>query len=162
MAMRIYREYQLKFYLNARRYMIHSGLRGETRPQTWEFRLNVRVGRGAFIPFRTFEEAINGFLSKYQDKLMNEVEPFDEFLPTLENVSVCFAREFHEIIRKLGGVLVRLETSKSPTRSYILDLENMEDEKTQEVEDQILSQVVDVVLDRLMEGVNEDSEGVTP
>jgi hypothetical protein len=43
-----------------------------------------------------------------------------------------------------------VETSKTPTRSYILNLEGMENETTQQVEDQILSQVVDAVLDDLL------------
>jgi hypothetical protein len=43
-----------------------------------------------------------------------------------------------------------VETSKTPTRSYVLDLEDMEDETTREAEDQILSQVVDTVLDDLL------------
>jgi 6-pyruvoyltetrahydropterin/6-carboxytetrahydropterin synthase len=150
MSIRIEREYQLKFYLNARRYMINNGVRGDVHPHTWELCLRIRVGRGSFIAFHTFEEAVGGYLSKYQNRLLNEVEPFDEILPTLENITICFAKDLHEIIAELGGRLIRVETSKTPTRSYILDLEDMEDETTRKAEDQILSQVVDAVLDDLL------------
>jgi 6-pyruvoyltetrahydropterin/6-carboxytetrahydropterin synthase len=150
MAIRIEREYQLKFYLNARRYMIQNGLRGDVHPHTWELCLRIRVGRGTFIAFHTFEEAVNGYLAKYQNRLLNEVEPFDEILPTLENITICFARDLQEVVAELGGQLIYVETSKTPTRSYILNLEGMEDETTQQVEDQILSQVVDAVLDDLL------------
>jgi 6-pyruvoyltetrahydropterin/6-carboxytetrahydropterin synthase len=81
---------------------------------------------------------------------LNEVEPFDEILPTLENITICFARDLQEVVAELGGQLIYVETSKTPTRSYILNLEGMEDETTQQVEDQILSQVVDAVLDDLL------------
>jgi 6-pyruvoyltetrahydropterin/6-carboxytetrahydropterin synthase len=150
MEIRIFREYQLKFYLNARRFMIYDGVRSEIRPNTWEFSLHIRVGRGSIIAFGAFEDAINGYLSKYQNCLLNEVEPFGEVLPTMENITICFTHGFRHVISELGGRLIRVETSKSPTRSYILNLEGMEDRPAQEVENQILSQVVDAVLDDLL------------
>jgi 6-pyruvoyltetrahydropterin/6-carboxytetrahydropterin synthase len=150
MSIRIDREYQLKFYLNARHYTINNGLRGDVHPHTWEICLHIRVGRGAFIAFRTFEDAVNGYLAKYQNRLLNEVAPFDEILPAMENITICFARDLRGVIAELGGQLIRMETSKSPTRSYILNLEGMEDETTRKAEDRILSQVVDAVLDDLL------------
>jgi 6-pyruvoyltetrahydropterin/6-carboxytetrahydropterin synthase len=150
MAIRIEREYQLKFYLNARRYMIQNGLRGDVHPHTWELCLRIRVGRGEFIAFHTFEETVGGYLTKYQNQLLNDVEPFDEILPTLENITICLARDLCEVIAELGGRLIRVEISKTPTRSYILNLDDEENETTQAVEEQIRSQVVDAVLDELL------------
>ena len=46
MAVRLYREYRLKFYLNAKHYIIINGHKGETHPHTWEFTLSIRYGRG--------------------------------------------------------------------------------------------------------------------
>lgn len=42
MAVRLYREYRLKFYLNAKHYIIINGHKGETHPHTWEFTLSIR------------------------------------------------------------------------------------------------------------------------
>ena len=55
MAITIYREYRLKFYLNARHYIIIGGNKGEVHPHTWEFTLHIRFGRGDFTEFNTFE-----------------------------------------------------------------------------------------------------------
>ena len=39
MAVNMYREYRLKFYLNMRHYIIINEVKGETHPHTWEFAL---------------------------------------------------------------------------------------------------------------------------
>lgn len=122
MGLRLYREYQLKFYLNARHYIVIDGKAGETHPHTWEFSLNIRIGRGAFTPFMTFEQRINQFLAPYQNQDLNGIPPFGEILPTLENMVDYFAGEFDRIICEIGGSLRRVEASETPSRSYILNV----------------------------------------
>lgn len=122
MALRLYREYQLKFYLNARHYITIDGKAGETHPHTWEFSLDIRIGRGVFTPFMIFEQGINRFMLPYQNRTVNEIPPFHEILPTLENIADYFAREFYRVIDDVGGELRRVEVSETPSRSYILNL----------------------------------------
>ena len=42
MAVNMYREYRLKFYLNMRHYIIINEVKGETHPHTWEFALDIK------------------------------------------------------------------------------------------------------------------------
>lgn len=152
MAVQIYREYRLKFYLNARHYIIIGGKKGETHPHTWEFTLHIRFGRGAFTQFNTFERGINDYLAPYQNTTMNDMPPFDAILPTLESMTDHFAEEFRKIIHDIHGILVCVEASETPTRSYIVNIEDSgemeDDEYTQE---RIRSEIMDAVLDQIVQ-----------
>ena len=70
MAVKLYREYRIKFYLNMRHYIIINGNKGETHPHTWEFALDIKFGRSSFVEFNIFEKGITDFLDKYQNKVL--------------------------------------------------------------------------------------------
>lgn len=150
MAVRLYREYRLKFYLNARHYIIIGGKKGEVHPHTWELALTIRIGRGSFTQFNTFEKCINDYLAPYQNKVMNDCAPFDSILPTLENMTDYMSQVFVDLIADIGGELTTIEASETPTRCYILDLENTHKARSQETKEKMLVDMVDTVLDKLM------------
>ena len=54
MAVNMYREYRLKFYLNMRHYIIINEVKGETHPHTWEFALDIKFSRNLFVEFNIF------------------------------------------------------------------------------------------------------------
>lgn len=150
MAVNIYREYRLKFYLNARHYIILDGKQGETHPHTWELSLTIRVGRGSFTQFRTFEQRINEYLAAYQNRVMNECAPFDAIVPTLENITDYFAGAFYDQLAAVGGELTRVEASETPAHSYILDLEQLRRPQSEELERRMLTDMIDTVLDGIL------------
>ncbi len=153
MEAKVYREYRLKFYLNARHYIIIGKQRGETHPHTWEFALTILINQKEFVQFNIFEQKINEFLSQYQDRILNEVEPFNSVLPTLENMVDHFTRQMYPMIQSVGGQLVYVEGSEGPSRSYILDLRREDDtlEILEDEQDQFLSDVIDNVIDELFD-----------
>lgn len=153
MAVKLYHEYRLKFYLNAKHYIIIDGNKGETHPHTWEFTLTIRYGRSSFVEFSTFERGISEYMSRFQNQVMNEIPPFDAILPTLENMTDYLAEEFLRIIRETGGALLQVEASETPTRSYILHVP--EEEQTggalcAATEEDALSGAIDAVLDTIL------------
>lgn len=143
--MEIYREYELKFYLNARHYILVGGHKGEEHPHT----LNIRISGGTFTPFTVFEEGVSRILAPYQNRLLNRVSPFDEILPTLENMVDCFAKEFQPMIRQVGGQLIRIRASEGPSRAYILDLSG-QDPEPEEKARQELKSVADSILEDIL------------
>ena len=142
MAVNMYREYRLKFYLNMRHYIIINEVKGETHPHTWEFALDIKFSRNLFVEF----------LEQYQNKILNEAEPFDSMMPTLENVTDYFAEEFFKIIYKTGGMLTRVEASETPTRSYIVNMAEQERNSilNNKADEKIISEVMDAVLDDIV------------
>ncbi len=150
MTVQLYREYRLKFYLNARHFVIFDGNRGELHPHTWELALTIRIGRGSFTQFHTFEACINDCLARFQNQILNECEPFDAVLPTLENLADVLSEEFYDRLASVGGELTRLEISETPTRSYILDLERTRASRSGALEAQMMGDMIDTVLDDLL------------
>ena len=126
----INREYKFKFYLNANHYIIIDGKEGEQHPHTWEFMVHIRM-----------------------NDLINEIEPFDHIIPTLENMSDYFVRAIKKIVQNLDGELVRMESSETPTRSYVINFEHNEDylESVRRNSDRQMSEIIDEVLDRVIE-----------
>lgn len=153
MDIKIFREYRLKFYLNARHYIIIGDKKGETHPHTWEFALTILIRRKEFVQFNIFEAKINEYFEQYQDKILNDIEPFDSILPTLENMVDYFTGKFHGIIKSIGGELICVEGSEGPSRSYILDLrgENESIESVDQQTDSIISEIIDNILDDIID-----------
>lgn len=149
MSVRFYREYRLKFYLNARHYIIINENRGDVHPHTWEFALNIRIEKNDFVEFHTFEKEISDYLNKYQNCILNEHEPFDMMLPTLENMTDYFSMDFYRIICEMGGTLTSIEAGETPTRSYILNMQE-ETEEINQIDDFLnWSEMIDSVLDEM-------------
>lgn len=150
MALKLYREYCLKFYLNARHYVILNGKQGEVHPHTWEFSARIRTGLGSFVEFNVFERGIHAFLDAYQNQLLNEVEPFSTVVPTTENMVEYFGEQFYTIIARAGGVLRSLEGSETPSRSYIVDFSAQREKENRFAEYKMFSGFVDSVLDDIL------------
>lgn len=148
---KIYREYRLKSYLNMNHYIIINGIQGQTHPHTWEFVITMLVDGDEFVEFRIFENLIEQYLARYQNRILNTVEPFDVLVPTIENVTDHFNEELQELLGEFGGTLVSVEGSETPTRSYIVShrndpgfLEQMEGKREQKV-----SRVVQYVVNQI-------------
>lgn len=137
-----YKEYKIKVYLNARHFIYINGKQGATHPHTWEFLLSMRFDYKTFIEFSQFEHAINGYLDKYQNQIINTIEPFHAIIPTLENITDVFAKDFCNIIIDMGGVLDRVEASETPTRTYVIDTKMLSLNESMELDRRIRAELV--------------------
>lgn len=163
MENRLFREYQFKFYLNAGHSISFNGQQGETHPHTWEFLIDILIQRENFVEYHVYEKAIEQFFAKYQDQKLNDLEPFDTVIPTLENIVDCFGQEIRQIIDGMGGLLRRIEGSETPTRSYMISYENdgvyLENLKKYSMES--ISGILDSILDTMIdEGAAYNEEGM--
>lgn len=120
MRNRLLCKYKFKFYLNASHYIIINGKQGASHPHTWEFILDVVLPNSEFVQFSVYERTIESFFATYQNQTMNDIEPFDTIIPTLENMVEYFGDAISQRIRDAGGTLEQIEGSETPTRSYII------------------------------------------
>lgn len=152
MEARIFREYRFKFYLNANHYIIFDNTKGETHPHTWEFALDILISKRQIMEFGVFEKAIEQYLAPYQNSIMNNVPPFDSIVPTLENIMEYFSQELRVMVKKIGGELVRIEGSETPSRSYIIDFydEKGENEEIEKYSKEMISDVIDSMIDEII------------
>lgn len=117
-----YNQYRFKFYLNASHSIYLNGVLGQEHPHTWEITLNTIKLKDNFIIFNDIEKSIEKYLGKYQDSYLNKVEPFITLNPTLENICQYFKNEFQSLLLENGWLLLSMEISETPTRSYIIDI----------------------------------------
>lgn len=123
-----YSQYKFKFYLNASHIIYINGSMGERHPHTWEITIHVLKEREEFIEFSTLEKKIEDWMKQYQDKLLNEVTPFDKVNPTMENCCDYFKEELKKILVSIGWILLTIEMSETPTRSYVINLFDTDDQ----------------------------------
>ena len=146
-----YRQYKFKFYLNARHYIYCDGQKGELHPHSWEIVLHMVKARGGFVSFSELEGKIDEYFSKYTEKTINEIKPFDVINPTLENVAELFKDEVSNILNSFGWILIMMEMSETPSRTYVINL--LDDIELSE--DQMLNTFTDLIL----ENIKNDGKG---
>lgn len=117
-----YQQYKLKFYVNLRHAIYVNGTPGEMHPHTWEIVLHIARIRDQFVPFSETEKEIEGFLDRFQEKTLNEFEPFDRINPTVENAAVYFRDEIKTILNRSGWLFLMMEISETPSRTFVLSM----------------------------------------
>lgn len=144
-----YSQYKFKFYLNASHAIYINGNLGQSHPHTWEIIIDTIKFNDRFIQFNDVEKKIEKLLENYQDKYINEIEPFNSINPTLENICEYFKDVIKNMLKEVGWELIKIETSETPARSYIIDLmdEIGMDNEEQEV-DKIAQEVIDSIIGR--------------
>ena len=142
-----YRQYRFKFYLNASHAIYIDGNIGERHPHTWEIALTVLKFRESFVEFGLLEKKIEQFMSVYQDSFLNNVEPFDRINPTLENCCEYYKDKLKELLNGEGWLLLKIEMSETPTRTYVI---NLLDETKIEAKEQSVETVADMMLEDIM------------
>lgn len=120
MEQQLLRKYIFKFYLNGSHRIVINGNMGEAHPHTWEIVLEVVLQRSEFVQFSVYEKVFEQFFSRYQNKTLNEVKPFDLIVPTLENMVEYFGEELRKLLRRVGGDLAQIGGSETPARSYVI------------------------------------------
>lgn len=125
-----YSQYKYNFYLNASHSIYLDGKLGTSHPHTWEISIYAINKNEAFMMFTEVEKRIEEFLSKFQEKYINDYEPFISLNPTLENLAHYFLAELQKILDPLNWVIFTIEISETPTRSYIISTldNNIEEE----------------------------------
>ncbi|PYG85026.1 6-pyruvoyltetrahydropterin/6-carboxytetrahydropterin synthase [Ruminiclostridium sufflavum DSM 19573] len=122
MSIKRHRQYKFKFYLNASHAIFINGALGSRHTHTWEISIHLLKILDEFIKFTSFESHIEALLEEYQDKFINEVEPFNIINPTLENICTYFKDRIRELVNCEGWILLLIEISETPTRSYVINL----------------------------------------
>ena len=129
------RYYRIKAYLNASHFVVFDGKKGETHPHTWEFVATVYTTKDDIIKFTEPEKVIMNVFEPYQNKIMNEIAPFDAIIPSLENMTEYFAAQISEAVKPMEYHLRRFEGSETPVRTYGVrfpEADNSEDSKDED------------------------------
>lgn len=142
-----YRQYRFKFYLNASHAIYINGALGERHPHTWEISINVLKMQEDFVAFNKLEVEIEAFIEHYQNSYLNDKEPFTTLNPTLENCCWYFKEQLTQILNNKGWLLLMIEMSETPTRSYVINLLDEENTKTKQAMDSIAASILQQIIE---------------
>ena len=141
------RYYRIKAYLNANHFVVFDGKKGKTHPHTWEFVATVYTKNDSIVKFTDTEKAIMKVFEPYQDRVLNEIDPFSAIIPSLENITEYFASQISEVVKPFDYHLRRFEGSETPVRTYGVRFPEVGDGSEDEDADN-----VEAALARLEEG----------
>ncbi len=122
MSSKKHQQYKFKFYLNASHSIYINGELGSRHTHTWEISIHLLKMRDDFVKFTSIESQIEALLNVYQDKFINDVEPFNTLNPTLEHMCTYFKDRIRELVNNEGWILLLIEIGETPTRSYVINL----------------------------------------
>lgn len=117
----MYSKYKYKFYLDTNHAIYINNKLGQMHPHTWEITLCVKDFNTGFTKFEDIEKIIKPTLNIYQNKIMNDIKPFDKINPTIENVCKYFYSIFEKELFKRNIKLESIEFCESPKCSFIID-----------------------------------------
>ncbi len=151
-------QYRFKFYFNASHAIYLSGEMGQSHPHTWEVILNVMKVTDNFVLFDEVEKMCEEFLSRFQDVFINTVEPFTTINPTLENLCNYFKEKLQENLHDMGWLLLSIELSETPSRSYVISvIEEMEVRKSyfETKNEETLQEIIDKMTKEKMDSMKK-------
>ena len=127
----MFRGYKYKFKFNASHYLNLEN--PETvHAHTFHIVLYIENRKHIFVSYYEIENYIAFVLSYYRGKCLNEVQPFDEIIPSLENICQVVYDEIDTYCKKRELDLVKIEISDNSISWYALE-ENLLIDSTNDV-----------------------------
>lgn len=74
--------------------------------------------QGEQILFFDMDDMVNQYLDRYNQKYLNDLEPFGGVLPSLENMGDLFFEELLVLLGEKGITLYQLDICENPLRVY--------------------------------------------
>lgn len=73
-----------------------------------------------YVEFSKFENILEEYFSKYEGRVLNEIEVFENLNPSMENLGKIFYKDVSELLATNDFFLKSLEISENPTRTFII------------------------------------------
>ncbi|BDZ31883.1 6-carboxytetrahydropterin synthase [Lactiplantibacillus sp. WILCCON 0030] len=127
------RSYKIKSYVNASHAVRWKSGTGKKHNHTWEIICELHVFEG-MVSFFDIEKSLNKAIDGLSGKFLNDLPEFKVINPTVENVTEYLFDNIDGILRQNNAVLLRIEVSDSPTRSFCIDVTERKFPTEQEVD----------------------------
>ena len=127
----MFQGYKYKFKFNASHYIDLDN--PETRhAHTFHCLLFIANRRNIFVSYYEIEKYIASILSDYRGKCLNDIPPFNEVVPSLENMCQVVYNVIDKYCNSLGLDLVKIEISDNSVSWYALE-ENLLIDSTNDI-----------------------------
>jgi len=113
-------EIALDTFFNARHYVTIAGNAGNLH--THSYRLHVRYRTNALVPedhvvvgYQVLRERTEGVVKAYNNRLLNDLPPFQRLQPTTENLTAVLFQQLQRALADLPVEIVNVTVWESPT-----------------------------------------------
>ncbi len=110
--------YKYKYRFNMSHSIQTEDLAAGEHFHTLEITLYIQGIGETFLMYEELEKKLVEFFRPYEGSFFNFTAPFDEVLPTIENISYEFYAQLKQRLEQDGYQLARLEMSETPSRLY--------------------------------------------
>lgn len=115
------KNYELKYFLNARHFVIIDEIKSRVHPHNWLIELKIINSNEEILKFKLVDEVVENILSKYNDKLLNDILEFSNFNLTTEVIGEVLYNEISINLSKLNCKLCSLKISENAARTFVLN-----------------------------------------
>lgn len=115
--------YKFKSYLNASHAMRWADGMGAKHNHTWEIVSEIKSNDNQMHLFEEIEAVLKEFFQPFSGSFLNEMPPFVEINPSVENVANFFYDQLSLRLEAIETELIRIEVGESPTRFYCIEKE---------------------------------------
>lgn len=136
------REYQFIFFLNISHSFYSETEIGKKHSHTWELEVSMYPKETELVRFREAEQVIVKYLERFQDKYLNQMAPFNRMNPSIENFLDHVVGDIDTRMAESGWVVKALQISENPTRTYMIDRQQMDAVRERESESMPLEKMV--------------------
>ena len=120
--------YKLRTFIKASHAVRWQGVLGAEHPHTWELILEIRPTVEQFtLKFEDIEAVIADSIAPFHGQLLNNVQPFDQIVPTPENFAEQLFDLLADALTEIACQLHDLSVGESPTRYYSVALRELND-----------------------------------
>ncbi len=112
--------FKLKYRLNAKHSL--SSDANNIHPHTFEISLlieQLQLEKGVGL-YSSIDRIVENFLSLYQNQYLNDISPFNQLEPSIENMGNIFYEELKALLNNEQLNLIQLEISETPLRVYLV------------------------------------------
>ncbi|MGL9876189.1 6-pyruvoyltetrahydropterin/6-carboxytetrahydropterin synthase [Enterococcus sp. DIV0240d] len=94
---------------------------GAKHNHTWEIICEIKSNNGEMHLFEEIEGVLKDFFQPFSGCFLNEMSPFVEINPSVENVANYFYDQLFHRFAAIQTELIRIEVGESPTRFYCIE-----------------------------------------
>ena len=113
--------YKFKSHVNASHAMRWEGGMGAKHNHTWEIICEIKSQDDEMHLFEEIEGVLKDFFQPFSGSFLNEMPPFLEINPSVENVTNYFYDQLSLRLAAIQTELIRIEVGESPTRFYCIE-----------------------------------------
>jgi 6-pyruvoyl tetrahydropterin synthase-like protein len=112
-----FKAYKLSYYLNAQ----HSMDNRKDKAHTHTFFISLYIedlSKKGFVNFAEIADIVNCYIDRFSGKYLNEIPPFQELSPTIENMGSIFYENLKTTLCEHEYDLIKLDICENPLRIY--------------------------------------------